>query len=224
LRRNITILAIGDRKDYDSYRKFNKERRLFTEKGFDYISINYKEALAGKIPQVPTEKIIIFLFFPFYYWNKYIERRNYRGIYGSLNFHRKFARFSARIEKIIKKALAHKKIFFVNEPSQCAFYRDKMAVKRKFQKAGIATPKFYSTKHIKAILNWLNRGNNFFIKPRCGSMGKGITYLSWSSWKTNFAFKNNKIISRVSDAGWRFNDVTGNHAFLRNLLNKDGYD
>ena len=221
MRRNIAILAVGDRKDYDSFRKFNKERRLFIKKGFEYASINYREALAGRIPQLPTEKVIIFLFFPFYYWDKYIEHRNYRGIYGSLNFYRKFGVFCERIEKIFKKALPDKELLFVNQPSRCASYRDKVAVKRKFQKGGISTPKLYSTRHIKAILNWLNRGNNFFIKPRCGSMGKGITYLSWSDWQTNFAFKNNKIISRVSDKGWRFKDITGNHTFLRKLLNKD---
>jgi hypothetical protein len=45
-------------------------------------------------------------------------------------------------------------------------------------------------------------------------MGKGITYLSPLNWQTNFIFKDNRIISRRSDYGWRFRDITGNNAFL----------
>jgi glutathione synthase/RimK-type ligase-like ATP-grasp enzyme len=52
-------------------------------------------------------------------------------------------------------------------------------------------------------------------------MGKGITYLSRSSWRTNFIFKNNKIISKRSDFGWRFQNITGSKRFLKQLLKKD---
>ncbi len=52
-------------------------------------------------------------------------------------------------------------------------------------------------------------------------MGKGITFLSWSNWQTNFRFKNNKIINKRSDRGWRFRDITVNDAFLTQLLKRD---
>ena len=52
-------------------------------------------------------------------------------------------------------------------------------------------------------------------------MGKGITYLSSLSWQTNFNFKDSKIISRRSDYGWEFRDITRHHAFLNKLIKKD---
>ena len=52
-------------------------------------------------------------------------------------------------------------------------------------------------------------------------MGKGITYLKKDEWKTNFRFKNNKIISKKSDYGWTFIDITNNDEFLKQLLKQD---
>ncbi len=220
-KKNITILAIGDREDHDAFKKFHKDRRLFLNKGFDYVSINYKKLLAKRIPEIPTERVIIFLFFPFYYWNKYIEHKDYRGVYGNMGFFKKFLRFSENVYKIIKNALFDKEIFFINNPLSCAFYRDKWAIKKKLSEAGIPTPKLYKSTHIREVENWLNKGQSFFVKPRCGSMGKGITFLSWSDWETNFIFRENKIISKRSDWGWRFRDITGNRTFLKQLLKKD---
>ena len=60
-KKNITILAIGDRADYDSFKKFHKDRRLFLEKGFDYATASYKQLLKGKVPKIPTEKVIVFI-------------------------------------------------------------------------------------------------------------------------------------------------------------------
>jgi len=220
-KRNITILAIGDKRDYDSFRKFHKDRGLFLKSGFEYVNVSHKQVLAGRIPQIPTEKVIIFLFFPFYYWNKYIEHRHYKGVYGNMRFFRKFVGFCEKLGKIIKSELSDKKIFFVNKPLSCAIYRDKLAVKRRLSRADIPNPKLHKTTHIKEVESRLNKGENLFIKPQCGSMGKGITFLSWPNWQTNFAFKDNKIISKRSDKGWKFRDVTGNNAFLRQLLAKD---
>jgi len=220
-KRGVAILAVGDRKDYDAYRKFDRDRRFFIDNGFDYASIDYKGLLAGRIPEIPAKKIIVFLFFPFYYWDKYIEHKNYKGIYGNMGFHRKFQRFCGRLRKIVKKTYIDKDILFVNDPISCAYYRDKLEVKKGLAKAGVLTPKLYKIGKLKEMLHLLNKGHNLFVKPRCGSMGKGITYLSWPDWETNFGFRDNKIISRRSDHGWRFKDVTGNHAFIRQLLRKD---
>ena len=49
-------------------------------------------------------------------------------------------------------------------------------------------------------------------------MGKGITFLQLGDWQTNFKIREKKIISRKSDYGWKFRDVTGNSTFLSNLL------
>ncbi|MFC1463177.1 YheC/YheD family protein, partial [Verrucomicrobiota bacterium] len=53
------------------------------------------------------------------------------------------------------------------------------------------------------------------------SMGKGITYLEKDRWLTNFRFRSGRILSRKSDHGWTFVNVTGNRRFLVELLGKD---
>ena len=220
-KRGVTILAVGDRKDYDSYRKFYKERRFFIQKGFDYASVDYRGLSERRLPAVGTDKILAFLFFPFYYWDKYIEHRNYRGIYGSLVFYRKFQKVCGELSKTLKNAYNDKDIAFINNPESCAYYRDKLEIKKGLARSGVATPKVHRTSGVKDVERMLNRGHNLFVKPRCGSMGKGITYLSWPEWQTNFAVRGARIISRRSDYGWRFKDVTGDHSFLRQLLRGD---
>ncbi len=191
------------------------------EKGFDYVKISYKQLMEGRFPAIKTKKVIIFLFFPFYYWNRYIEHKHYKGVYGNLGFFKKFIRFCERLDRIIRKALSDKEIFFINNPLSSALYRDKIAVKKKLTKAGVTNPKLYNPMHIKELQDRLVKGHNFFLKPRCGSMGKGITFLSWPEWQTNFLFKKGKIISKKSDKGWKFRSITGNTRFLRQLLSKD---
>ena len=221
MKREITILAIGDKIDRDSYIKFDCEKSSFVRHGFDYVTTDYKRFLRGKIPKVKTKKIIVFLFFPFAHWNKYIEHKNYRGIYGNRTFWRKFSRFWNMVENKVKKEFSDKQILFVNNPHFCAAYRDKLTVIRKLSEFHIPQPKLYKISGVKEIQNKLARGHELFLKPQYGSMGKGITFLSQSNWETNFTFKDNKIISRRSDHGWKFSDITGNHKFLRQLLKKD---
>lgn len=52
-------------------------------------------------------------------------------------------------------------------------------------------------------------------------MGKGITYIEKDRWITNFGFREGRILSRKSDYGWKFREVTGNKAFLKRLLRQD---
>ena len=217
----ITILTIGDELDYDSFSKFHREKNFCQRSGFDYVSINYNQLLKDKISSIKTNKIIIFLFFPFVYWNKYIEHKSYRGIYGNSTFFRKFIQFWNRVDRIIKISLSDKDIVFINDPLLSASYRDKLITIERLSRAHIAQPKLYKISSIEEMQERLIQGRSFFIKPRYGSMGKGITYLSWSNWQTNFIFKNNKIISKRSDHGWKFRDITVNNAFLKQLLKKD---
>jgi len=220
-KRNITILALGDKCDFDAYRKFNRARPLFLKHGFDYLSANYQRFISGENLQIKTDKIILFLFFPHNYWNKYIEHRHYKGIYGNRGFYKKFLHFWNSVEKRLKKYPRNKKFIFINNPRLCAAYRDKLTVFKKSTRYHIPQPGLYKKIGLEEIRSKLARGRNFFLKPRCGSMGKGITFLSKDSWKTNFAFKRNRIISRRSDYGWKFNEVIGNFAFLKMLLAKD---
>ena len=218
---NVTILAVGDSLDYDSFKKFHKDRRYFANKGFNYIGMHYEHLLKGTVPDIETQKVIVFHYFPFNYWNRFIEHRGYKGLYGNLGFARKFSVLSNRVYKILKSSLRDKEICFVNDPKRCAFYRDKLKTKRRLTKGGIKVPKTYNVKNPSILFKGMERGRTYLIKPRCGSMGKGITYLGWENWQTNFIVKKNRIINRISDKGWHFSAITDNKSFLRKLLMKD---
>ncbi|MFH1645641.1 MAG: YheC/YheD family protein, partial [Candidatus Omnitrophota bacterium] len=219
--KDITIVAIGDKPDYDSFLKFDKEKEVFIKKGFEYISLSYKRFSDGCVPKIKTDKVFVFLFFPFIHWNKFIEHRNYRGVYGNMTFHRKFTRFWEKIERRAKKVFNGKEVFFVNKPLICGMYRDKSRVHKEFLSSGVREPQRYNISSVESVEKILDKGQDLFIKPRFGSMGKGITFLSKLDWRTNFMFKNNKIVSRKSDSNWEFRNITGNKKFLSQLLKKD---
>ncbi len=220
-KRDITILSFGDERDYDEYKKFNEEKPSFIKNGFNYATANYQDVLRGKFPGVKTKKLIIFLFFPFNYWDKNIEHQHYRGIYGSRTFYKKYMHFWSEIDEIIKKVFSDKEILIINKPFSAGQCRDKLLTKRKLYRAGISNPRPYHTTRIGDIYNLLAKGNSLFLKVRYGSMGKGITYISSLIWETNFNFNDGKIISRRSDHGWEFKNITGNNAFLGHLIKKD---
>ncbi|MFC1599372.1 YheC/YheD family protein, partial [Candidatus Omnitrophota bacterium] len=220
-KRDISILALGDAVDYDSYQKLNHEKRSFLKYGFNYHTTGYRQFLDDKAPRIKTEKLIIFLFFPFSYWDKHIEHKDYRGIYGNRTFYKKFSDFWGKVERKVKKHYGDKKIFSINDLFLSAAYRDKITVVKELAKFNIPQPKLHKASGVKNIFHKLESGHRFFLKPRYGSMGKGITYLSLYEWETNFNFRNNRIISRISDHGWKFRDITGNQKFLRQLLSKD---
>lgn len=219
----ITILNVGDQEDYDSFQKLDKESEFISHQGFDYRSVNYYNFLEGKIPDLATEKIIIFFFFPFEYWNKSIEYRTYSGMYGNRRFFHQFEYFCHNVTDAIKKHLQYKKVLLIDDPLMALQGRDKRTIMRKLAKECVAVPKQYRVKHIKDILKLLERGHKLYIKPSCGSMGKGISFLQFGDWQTNFGFKDNKIVSRKSDKGWKFHDITGNTTFLRNILKQNIY-
>ena len=218
---NVRVGLGGDEQDYDSYLKFDRERNYILRSKFDYISTNYNRLLKKGVPALQTERVIVFLFFPFTYWNRYIEHRRYKGIYGNRLFHRKFVAFWNRINRVFERSLKEKEILFINPSSLCGLYRDKLIVRKEFMKAKIPMPETYNISRTRNIKQLLGTGKSFFLKPRYGSMGKGITFLSESNWRTNFVYRNNRIMSRKSDRGWKFRDITGNYRFLRKLIRKD---
>jgi glutathione synthase/RimK-type ligase-like ATP-grasp enzyme len=82
-------------------------------------------------------------------------------------------------------------------------------------------PRSINPTSINHIERFLKGKRKLFIKPRCGSMGKGMTYLEKNKWQTNFDIRGSRIVSMRSDYGWEFRDVTGNSSFLKKLLEKD---
>ncbi len=219
-KKNITVLSVGDSLDFDSYRKLNKEKRFIEKQGFCYATMSYEDLLKRRLPDISTEKVIIFFFFPFEYWNKNIEKRGYRGIYGNYTFYGKFRHFCAAILEIISKAMPGKQVLLIDDPGLSSLYRDKVLVVKTLSGAGTPVPATRKVRRIREINRMLEKGHRFYIKPCCGSMGKGITYLQLGDWQTNFEIRNDKIISRRSDYGWHFHNVTGNTTFLRDLFRR----
>ncbi|MBL7131006.1 MAG: hypothetical protein ISS45_06370 [Candidatus Omnitrophica bacterium] len=216
--RDITILAIGDKQDFDAYRKFHRRRALLIRQGFKYVTISYRDLLQAKLPSILTKRVIIFLFFPFSYWNKYIEHRGYKGLYGNVGFSIKFSSFWNKVSRIIKQQMPDKEVLFINRPFFCGLYRDKLSVIRRLQRHKVSQPRLYNIPTVKQAYKLINSGHNIFVKPRCGSLGKGMSYLNWENWMTNFTFRGNKILSRISDRGWKFRQVKQNNLFLNRLI------
>ena len=218
---NKTLLAIGDTKDWDSYLKFCRQRRLLKKYNCAFATTDYDSVLNGDCPNIASKTIIIFLFFPFVYWDREIEPTTYPGLYGNKRFYSQLKRFWKIVAKKLEEHYEGKKIHFVNSPANIPTERDKKLTKQILARAHIRAPRSYRATDIRAIMRLLRKGKNLFIKVRYGSMGKGITYLEENKWRTNFCFRGNRILNRHSDYGWRFRNVTGNRIFLRQLLKAD---
>jgi len=216
-----TLLAIGDYKDWDSYLKFYRQKRLFKKHGFIFKGVSYNSLLKKNLPEIKTKKVIVFLFFPFEYWDNNIETKKDKAVYGNKSYYLKFDAFWRKVKKIVKDAYSDKKVYFVNNPTQLALDRDKELTKRILSKAKVSVCRAYLTRDYKKVIGLLDKGKKFFIKVRFGSMGKGISYLEKGKCITNFRFRNKKIISKKSDYGWSFKEVKDKESFLKQLLKQD---
>jgi len=222
-KKDITILNIGDRVDYDSFQKLDKEKRFASKAGFYYRSCSYDDLLEGRLPRILTEKVVVFFFFPFNYWDSRIEHRRYKGVYGNKNFFRQFHHFCEMTTDALRAGLPDKKVMLVDDPMLSVLGRDKARVMDKLIRKGVTVPHQFRARRVRDIRALLKEGYSIYIKPKCGSMGKGITFLSLGEWQTNFYFRNGRIVSRKSDKGWKFRDMTGDNAFLGELLKKNIY-
>jgi glutathione synthase/RimK-type ligase-like ATP-grasp enzyme len=221
--KKLGLVAVGDRKDFDSFMKLHKSRKEFARSPVAYYAVSYRDLIKGRVPRVREERVLFFFFFPFEHWNRNIETKRYRGLYGNATFYRKFVSFFESVEKSIVKGFAGKEISFINPPGLSARYRDKLTVKKLLMKNRIPTPEMHGFSRVNDIYRFLSTGRSLFLKVRYGSMGKGITYISPSLWKTNFVFRRRKILSRKSDYGWHFRDITRRENFLEKLMQADIY-
>jgi ribosomal protein S6--L-glutamate ligase/tetrahydromethanopterin:alpha-L-glutamate ligase len=221
-----TVLVIGDIipqfKSHSSFRSFLDKEKYLYRKGIDLKVVEYYEVLNGHLPQIETKNITVVTFFPYHYWDENIEIED-KGdhIYGDETYGKKFNRLFNRVEKRLYSKYKDKKLFFINSPASIRIDRDKKKTKDILEKAGIPTPKLYRVKSHKDILEFVNRGESIYIKPRFGAMGKGISFISPGRWHTNFIFRGGKISSHKNDYSWNFSLVTGNVNFLKSLLRHD---
>jgi len=217
-----TLLVLGDDSDWDSYKKFCRQLKQHHSKQFNLITAAYEHLTKNRLPDTESKKIVVFLFFPFKYWDENIEYRGYESVYGNARFYEKFMVFWSEIYEQINHFYKDKELYFINHPLRISVDRDKELTKTILTQAGIEVKPSFFTRNHKDILRMVNKENRkLFIKVRYGSMGKGITYIEKDEWKTNFRFENNRIVSSVSDYGWSFMDITNNPDFLKRLLTKD---
>jgi len=223
------LLIIGDhgtngRSLDPSFDQFVDEVRKVRKKDRNVHVVSYNDVLTNNLPKIAGRTLKISLFFPFQYWNKHIEVYNADSrVYGDQKFGQEYKKFFERAKKAIKKEYRHQKIDFVNPPESCVLDRDKSAAKRLFQKHQIPSPKSFYPKSLADIQKLLAKGESLYIKPRFGSMGKGITYLNKDSLTTNFLFRKGQIVSRPYDYNWPFCKLAGQRrdSFLKILLAKD---
>ncbi|KYK23342.1 hypothetical protein AYK25_10065 [Thermoplasmatales archaeon SM1-50] len=219
---NTTILVLGNELDWDSYKKFYKQLQKHRSKKLKWVTATYDLFEKNELPLIDSDTLIIFLFFPFTYWDKHIENEGYKGIYGNVEFYNKFRSFWSEIYKTLKRVYRGKKLYFINHPLKIAIDRDKEFTKTVLSENGIKVPISYYTRDSKDILELVDQENKkLFLKVRYGSMGKGITYIEKGNWKTNFRFEDGKILSPRSDYSWTFVDITDNVEFLKEILTKD---
>jgi len=220
---NTTVLVLGDNSDWESFNRFCEHlQKHHSKKNMNWVTATYDILEKNKLPLIESDTIIIYLFFPFTYWDKYIEKEGYKGVYGNVEFYNKFRSFWSEIHRTLKKVYRGKKIRFINHPLKIAVDRDKEFTKTILSENKINIPIPYYTRIYRDILRLVNKENKkLFLKVRYGSMGKGITYLEKGNWKTNFRFKDGKIDNPRSDNGWTFIDITDNVEFLKELLTKD---
>ena len=219
---NTTVLVLGDESDWESFNRFREQLQKHRSKKLKWVTASYALLEKNELPLIDSDTLIIYLFFPFTYWDKYIEKEGYKGIYGNVEFYNKFRSFWSEIHRTLKKVYRGKKIWFINHPLKIAIDRDKEFTKTILSENGINTPISYYTREYNDILKLVDQENKkLFLKVRYGSMGKGMTYLEKRNWKTNFRFKDGKIINQRSDYGWTFVDITDNVEFLKELLTKD---
>lgn len=223
-----TLLVIGEKKVIKgksldpSHNAFVRYLEATIPDNIQMHTINYKGVLTSNLPDVETQNLVIALFFPFKYWNKNIEvyDKDLR-VYGDKDFGRDFAKFFKKIDKVVQKKYRDKKIEYINPPEASVLDRDKEECKRFLRKHNIPTPKSYYVKTVKDIDRVLNRGISLYIKPRFGSMGKGISYLSNGLLITNFLFRKGKVISHSYDYNWRFHEITkieDRNIFLKTMI------
>jgi len=88
-----TLLVLGDESDWDSYKKFCRQLKHRYPKNLSSITATYEQLAENRLPNIESKKIVVFLFFPFKYWDENIEYRGYDSVYGNVRFYEKFMVF-----------------------------------------------------------------------------------------------------------------------------------
>ena len=217
-----TLLLLGDENDYDSYNKICQQLEQHPPRRLNAVIATYDQLDSNRLPSIQSETIIIYLCFPFGYWDNNIEHESYRGLYGNVGFYNKFRALWTSINRKLNIVYSGKTLHFINHPLRISADRDKEMTKTILLNEGIEVPYQIFSRSYREIMKLVNKeGRKLFLKVRYGSMGKGITYMERGKWRTNFRFERGRIVSARSDRDWTFIDITDNAAFLKKLLIQD---
>ena len=221
------LLIIGEQKisrlrAHISFCKFVKYARKLSQnnKKLELAVISYRQLFAAQLPSLKAPRIIVVLFFPYQYWNSQIEVYGDGRIYGDLIFGKKFRRFFTNVERRIASCYPDKTVTYLNHPRACYLDRDKQASKTLLKAKAIPTPRSFKASSFSDIRRLLEKNLTVYIKPRFGSMGKGITFASKEGVISNFISRRGRPASRPSDFNWRFVQVRKPSGFINRLLKK----
>jgi glutathione synthase/RimK-type ligase-like ATP-grasp enzyme len=225
-----TLIVIGDpmmnqSRFEPSLKRFMVCSGMLLKRGIWFAFLTYDDVIKMRLPDLAAKRIEILLFFPYNYWNAFIERydRDDR-VYGDTSFGRDYESYLSRVGIILRRKYKDKHLKFINPPEACIVDRDKLKTYNMLRGSGIETPSIVGIKTLKQFYDALKKHGSLYIKPRFGAMGKGISYADRSGVYTNFIFKSDKVSSRMYDYNWRpYRIGKKNHNGFISLLISKGF-
>jgi len=212
-----SLLILGEHQDSSLNPNIKRLQRYSTEMEIPTRVRNYEEFFSKPI-KINTEDLAVMFFFPYKFWNQTCETPEDTGIYGtSSKSYKRFEQFWKDVKGNLEEKFKGINLKYIIDPDFAALDRDKIATHKLLKKANIPTTKKLP-KDFSYLLE-LVKTHGIFIKPRYGALGKGITYLSPSKWLTNYGVGRNNVPYNYScEKGWFFKEITGNHEFLKRIL------
>lgn len=177
-------------------------------------SISYADFL--KDQRVIASGSPVFMTFPYSLWDRTIEIGD--CLYGTALFGLRIKDLSDQFVEQTNKRFPS--AIFVNPPNGILIDRDKIKAKNVVQNAGFQVTRDLP-KDFRTLNEHIQEGGYVYIKPRYGSMGKGITYLSKDRWTTNFRLNDGVLKNHSDDLSWEEIDITDQSDLIKRILDED---
>lgn len=190
--------------------------------GVDVKRQQYEELMGGERLEFRNRRLHVMFFFPYEFWNAHCENEDDGFVYGVDRMpYERFRRYWKRVEGKIRELYPDKDIDFVIDPNYVYVDRDKKRTSEILKEHGVRVTEAIASRDVDGVISEIRKDRGVFIKSRYGAEGKGITYLSKRKWKTNYRIASHRPKNHGVTGLWPFVDVTGDRAFLRNLLKLD---
>lgn len=216
-----TLIAVGDHERDILFRKyFHRNLDILIRKGIIPRTFSYSQIFENPslIDDVDSEKVTVLFFFPYEFWDSHIETGD--EMYGNKGMGERFEEFYNQVGSIFISR--HKcKVSYVNDPVSIPLVRDKKRSHDVLGANGVPCPKSYNGKTAEELAELAEQGTDLILKVRCGSLGKGISYLSKKKWCTNFKYENGVLSNHPDDEGWIMMEIPQDIDFLKKLLEAD---